>query len=77
MTSDELLGKKTLAYENLLQEYDNLLSLVAGIRDGRVAIETLQVDLEKRTWEAEITAAPESTSADTVESEVEPEPAVE
>lgn len=47
MTALELVSND---YDRLNREYDNLLSLVARIKSGEVAIVNVDIDTAKRGW---------------------------
>jgi len=62
VTIYELYGRKEEQLANLQQEYFNLLSLVHRIKIGEVRAESVQVNLDARSWTIIPPASPEPST---------------
>lgn len=58
MDLEQLLGRKTAQYENLLGEYRKLLEITARLASGELPPACVRVNLETQSWTAQVPQEP-------------------
>lgn len=63
---EQLLGRKTAQYENLLGEYRRLLEITARLASGELPPACVRVNLETQSWTAQVPQEPAVPATDVV-----------